>query len=58
MKNFIEVGKTEEEQAEQIKKWIKGNALQIIAGVAQRKKMADELLYWSVEILSTVVNKS
>ncbi|CAC9542703.1 hypothetical protein [uncultured Gammaproteobacteria bacterium] len=34
MKNFIEVGKTEEEQAEQIKKWIKGNALQIIAGVA------------------------
>lgn len=34
MKNFIEVGKTEEEQAEQIKKWIKENALQIVIGVA------------------------
>jgi predicted negative regulator of RcsB-dependent stress response len=34
MKNFIEVGKTDEEQAEQIKKWIKENALQIIMGVS------------------------
>ena len=34
MKNFIEVGKTDEEQAEQIKKWIKENALQIIIGVS------------------------
>ncbi len=34
MKNFIEVRKTDEEQAEQIKKWIKENALQIIVGVS------------------------
>jgi predicted negative regulator of RcsB-dependent stress response len=34
MKNFIEVGKTEEEQVEQIKKWLKDNGLQIITGVA------------------------
>ena len=34
MKNFIEVEKTDEEQAEQIKKWIKENALQIIIGVS------------------------
>ncbi len=34
MKNFIEVGKTDEEQAEQIKKWIKENAPQIVIGVA------------------------
>jgi predicted negative regulator of RcsB-dependent stress response len=34
MKNFIEVEKTDEEQAEQIKKWIKENALQIIMGVS------------------------
>ena len=27
MKNFIEVGKTEEEQVEQIKKWIKENSM-------------------------------
>ncbi len=33
MKNFIEVGKTEEEQVEQIKKWIKENGMQIVAGV-------------------------
>lgn len=33
MKNFIEVGKTEEEQIEQIKKWIKTNGLGIIIGV-------------------------
>ena len=33
MKNFIEVGKTEDEQAEQIKKWIKENGPQIIAGI-------------------------
>jgi len=33
MKNFIEVHKTEDEQAEQIKKWIKENGGQIIAGV-------------------------
>jgi predicted negative regulator of RcsB-dependent stress response len=33
MKNFINVGKTEEEQAEQIKKWIRENGMQIIAGV-------------------------
>ncbi len=30
MKNFIEIGKTEEEQAEQIKQWIKENSIQII----------------------------
>ncbi len=33
MKNFIEVGKTEDEQEQQIKKWIKENALQIVAGI-------------------------
>ena len=33
MKNFIEVHKTEDEQTEQIKKWIKENGGQIIAGV-------------------------
>ncbi len=34
MKNFIEVGKTHDEQEQQIKKWIKDNGMQIIAGVA------------------------
>ena len=34
MKNFIEVGKTEEEQVEQIKKWVKDNGMQIFAGIA------------------------
>ena len=34
MKNFIAVGKTEEEQVEQIKQWIKNNGLQILVGVA------------------------
>jgi predicted negative regulator of RcsB-dependent stress response len=34
MKNFIEVGKTEEEQTEQVKQWIKENTLQIVVGVA------------------------
>lgn len=34
MKNFIEVGKTEEEQVEQVKQWIKENTLQIVVGVA------------------------
>ncbi len=34
MKNFIEIGKTEDEQAQQIKKWIKENGPQIIAGIA------------------------
>ncbi|MBT3195272.1 MAG: tetratricopeptide repeat protein [Candidatus Ruthia sp.] len=33
MKNFIEVGKTEDEQAEQIKKWLRENGPQIIAGI-------------------------
>jgi predicted negative regulator of RcsB-dependent stress response len=33
MKNFIEVGKTEDEQAEQIKKWLKENGPQIIIGI-------------------------
>lgn len=33
MKNFIEIGKTEDEQAEQIKKWLKENGPQIIAGI-------------------------
>lgn len=33
MKNFIEVGKTEDEQAEQIKRWLRENGPQIIAGV-------------------------
>ncbi len=33
MKNFIEVGKTEEEQAEQIKKWLKENLPHIIIGI-------------------------
>ena len=34
MKNFIEVGKTEDEQAQQIKKWIKENGLQIVVGIS------------------------
>ncbi|BBB23750.1 conserved hypothetical protein [Isorropodon fossajaponicum endosymbiont JTNG4] len=33
MKNFIEVGKTEEEQVEQVKRWIKENTLQIVVGI-------------------------
>ena len=33
MKNFIEIGKTEDEQAQQIKKWLKENGPQIIAGI-------------------------
>jgi predicted negative regulator of RcsB-dependent stress response len=33
MKNFISVATTEEEQVEQVKKWIKDNYLAIIAGV-------------------------
>lgn len=33
MKNFIEIGKTEEEQVEQIKNWIKKNGWSIIAGL-------------------------
>lgn len=33
MKNFIEVGKTEDEQAEQIKKWLRENGPQIVAGI-------------------------
>ncbi len=33
MKNFIEVGKTEDEQEQQIKKWLKDNVPQIIAGI-------------------------
>ncbi|BBB22801.1 conserved hypothetical protein [Abyssogena phaseoliformis symbiont OG214] len=33
MKNFIELGKTEEEQVEQVKRWIKENTLQIVVGV-------------------------
>lgn len=34
MKNLIEIGKTDEEQAEQIKQWAKENGLQIVAGIA------------------------
>lgn len=34
MKNFINVGPTEDEQEQQIKNWIKENGLQIVAGVA------------------------
>mgnify|MGYP001590384782 CR=1 FL=1 len=34
MKNFIEVGKTEDEQEQQIKKWLKENGPQIIVGIA------------------------
>jgi len=34
MKNFIEVGKTEDEQAQQIKKLIKENGLQIVVGIS------------------------
>lgn len=34
MKNFIEVGKTEDEQAQQIKKWVKENGLQIVVGIS------------------------
>jgi len=33
MKNFIEIDKTEDEQAEQIKKWLKENGPQIIIGL-------------------------
>lgn len=33
MKNFIEIGRTEEEQSEQIKKWIKENTIQIVVGI-------------------------
>ena len=33
MKNFIDVIKTEDEQAEQVKKWLKENGPQIVAGV-------------------------
>lgn len=33
MKNFIAIGKTEDEQADQIKKWLKDNGLQIFAGI-------------------------
>ena len=33
MKNFIDVGKTEDEQAEQIKKWLKENGPQIVIGI-------------------------
>lgn len=33
MKNFIEVGKTEAEQVEQIKQWVKENGLQIVVGI-------------------------
>jgi len=34
MKNFIEVAKTEDEQVEQIKKWLKDNGMQIVVGIA------------------------
>ena len=34
MKNFIEVGPTEDEQEQQVKNWIKENGLQIAAGIA------------------------
>ncbi|QKQ24181.1 tetratricopeptide repeat protein [Candidatus Ruthia endofausta] len=34
MKNFIEVDKTEEEQVEQVKRWIKENTLQIVVSVS------------------------
>lgn len=34
MKNFIEVGKTEDEQAEQIKKWLRENLPYIIIGIS------------------------
>ncbi len=34
MKKFIEVDKTEEEQVEQVKRWIKENTLQIVVGVS------------------------
>lgn len=33
MKNFIEIDRTEDEQEQQIKKWLKENGLQIIAGI-------------------------
>ncbi|CAC9603085.1 hypothetical protein [uncultured Gammaproteobacteria bacterium] len=33
MKNFIEIGNTEDEQAQQIKKWLRENGPQIIAGI-------------------------
>ncbi|SMN16001.1 Mlr7403 protein [uncultured Candidatus Thioglobus sp.] len=33
MKNFITVGKTEDEQEQQIKKWLRDNIPQIIAGI-------------------------
>jgi len=34
MKNFINIGGTEEEQVDQIKKWLKTNGSQIVIGVA------------------------
>ncbi|MFP6776499.1 MAG: tetratricopeptide repeat protein [PS1 clade bacterium] len=34
MKNFIQVTKTEEEQVEQVKKWVKENGMQIVTGIA------------------------
>jgi predicted negative regulator of RcsB-dependent stress response len=34
MKNFINIGGTEEEQVEQISKWLKNNGMQIVAGIA------------------------
>ncbi len=34
MKNFIEIGKTEDEQAQQIKNWLKENGLQVIIGIS------------------------
>ena len=33
MKNFIEIGKTEDEQEQQVKNWLKENIPQIVAGV-------------------------
>ena len=33
MKNFINVGGTEDEQVEQISKWLKNNGMQIVAGI-------------------------
>ena len=34
MKNFINIGGTEEEQVERISKWLKNNGMQIVAGIA------------------------